>query len=372
MSESSRSEPPGPSGNIEIEKISDIRDSTLNIAGRDVIHIDHVVIGDQASIGLKALARLLDNSPQLREVVFASRTRLEVIKRQIDKIADYKDIHDLLHQLQYSCYNMIRREETNFPDLPTLEVLGSYEMNMGTILVRLRAVEGRRQVHASELGWIGEVEEAQALLQKAIDFSHPDRAALGRCIWFLMRIINRFPSLINQSLLKEARDLDLQGLLETLQKIAPTAEDTSQDVTSVSEFIDGLNAMDKLNQHLFNLTGSHDSWQKLELEFVQFEEMLETEPSFLKFSWDELILPRLNGLLQGQDPEQAKGLIIARDNLDQEMVSPNAARIPTLLRLLRRETGIRFFQADVDLKALCDELRKVAQPLEDIINRINT
>jgi hypothetical protein len=372
MNDSSDAGQTDPTGNIEIEQISDIKDSTLNVAGRDVIHIDQVVIGNQASVGLKALERLLDSSPEVKEVVFASRTRLEEIKGQIDKIADYKDVHDLLHQLQYSCFNMIRREEANFPDLSALEILGSYGMNMETILVRLRAVEARKQIHASELTWIDDVESAHTFLQKAIDFSNPDRGSLVKSTWYLMRIINRFPSLINQSLLREARDLDLPGLLETLQKIAPTAEDTSPDVRSVSEFIDGLNAIQEMNRRLLALTQAHDSWQKLDLEFVQFEEMLETDPSFLEFSWGELILPRLNELLEGGESGEAKNLQAARDALAQEIASQNEARIRNLVNILRRETGIRFFQVDVNLKALCDELRKVAQPLESIIYRITS
>lgn len=357
-------------GKIEIERISDIKDSTLNIAGRDVVHIGQVVIGDQASQGLKALERLLVGSPLLKESVIKSRERLEAIKGQIDKIADYKDVHDLLHQLQFSCYNMIRREEKNFPDVATLEILGSYEMNLGTILVRLRAVAARKQIHPSELTWIDEVGAAQSLLQQAIDFANPDRSALTQSMWYLMRTINRFPSLINRSLLLEARALDLGELLKALRSVVPTAEDTSQDVRSVSEFIDGLNAIEEMHRRLTGLTEIHDTWQKLELEFVQFEETLESDAAFLEFSWTQIILPGLSRLEETPDPGSTDSLKTYQDRLSAEITGQNIPRIRGYFQGLRRETGLRFFQVDVNLKALCDELRKVAEPLEGIIYRI--
>jgi len=371
MSDTNGPKPPEPAGKVQIDQISDIKDSTLNIAGRDVIHIDQVVIGDQAGLGLKALERLLEGSPVLKEAVFASRTQLEEIKTEIDRIADYKDVHDLLHQLQYACYNMIRREEPNFPDLAALEILGSYEMNMGTILVRLRAVEARQRIHASELAWIGDIENAQSLLQKAIDFTQPDGAALRKSSWLLMRVINRFPSVINQSLLREAHHLELETLLQTMQGIVPTAEDTSQDLRSVSQFVEGLDAIRELHRRLGALTREHDSWQKLELEFVQLDEMLETDPSFLDFAWKDLIVPLLENLL-GEDPDPGMQRIqAARELLSNEIAAQNTPRIKSSLSLLRRETGLQFFQVDVNLKSLCGELRKVAEPLEGILYRIS-
>jgi hypothetical protein len=78
-----------------------------------------------------------------------------------------------------------------------------------------------------------------------------------------MRIINRYPSVINQTLLNEVRSLALEDLLKSLQQVVPTAEETSPDLRSVTEFIEGLEAIRKLNSQLTALTIEHDTWQKV-------------------------------------------------------------------------------------------------------------
>jgi hypothetical protein len=98
--------------------------------------------------------------------------------------------------------------------------------------------------------------------------------------------------------------------------------------------------------------------------------MLETDPSFLQFSWDEMISPRLAALTGEENPDWAGGLISAKETLAKEISSQNLPRIQAVLKVLRRETGLRFFQVDVYLKSFCGELRKVAEPLEGVLLRI--
>ncbi|MBM4425575.1 MAG: hypothetical protein FJ030_19720 [Chloroflexi bacterium] len=79
-----------------------------------------VIIGGatpgQVGEGLNALTDLVQRSPELRTAVVGFRTDFQAASEQIDLLGDYKDLHDILHRLQFQCYNGIQQIESRFPD----------------------------------------------------------------------------------------------------------------------------------------------------------------------------------------------------------------------------------------------------------------
>jgi hypothetical protein len=58
----------------------------------------------QISQGLDALSVLMQ-APHVRAAVFTFRTDFQAACEQIDVLSNYKDLHDLLHTLQFQCFN---------------------------------------------------------------------------------------------------------------------------------------------------------------------------------------------------------------------------------------------------------------------------
>jgi hypothetical protein len=58
------------------------------------------------------------------------------------------------------------------------------------------------------------------------------------------------------------------------------------------------------------------------------------------------------------------------DRLDTALASSDPVKIRHFFRRFRRQMGDRFYRVDIDLKRLCDDLRKVGEPLSSLLQMI--
>jgi hypothetical protein len=72
-------------------------------------------------------------------------------------------------------------------------------------------------------------------------------------------------------------------------------------------------------------------------------------------------------LYSGSTDEWATSFRKDRDNLDSAIKTANPAQIKRYFRRYRRQAGVRFHQVDVDLKRLCEDLRKVGEPMDSVM-----
>ena len=86
------------------------------------------------SRGLGALAGLM-RVPQVRTTVAGFHADFVAASQQIDILADYKDVHDNLHLLQFLCYNDIVTQSGRFPeDASTVDILKEHEITFRGIV----------------------------------------------------------------------------------------------------------------------------------------------------------------------------------------------------------------------------------------------
>lgn len=69
---------------------------------------------DDVVVGMQVLAELIQ-SAEVRSAVRIFRVVFQRAYEQISDIFNYKNLHDLLHKLEFQCYNVIVRESTRFP-----------------------------------------------------------------------------------------------------------------------------------------------------------------------------------------------------------------------------------------------------------------
>jgi hypothetical protein len=105
----------------------------------------------------------------VRTAVIAFQSDFQVAHEQVDLLGDYKDLHDLLHRLQF-CYNCIVRDAAGFPaDQRTLDSLTEYARELERITARLKDVAVRPKLPKQELMWIADVSLARDDLFNAIE-----------------------------------------------------------------------------------------------------------------------------------------------------------------------------------------------------------
>lgn len=342
----------------------------VKIASGHIIHAEQgatVIIGApaQAVGGLVALHELMRNSPDVRSAVIAFQADFKVAHEQVDLLGDYKDLHDLLHRLQFYCYNLIVQAATRFPaDEMALDNLTEYSLTLEGIMEELKQVARRPTIPEHELAWIEDVGLTKADLDNAI--SSLDERSLKKAIWRLNRLLAIQPARINTLLNLAARTLRLPALLSALTRVCDHLTALELDADKVSTFQSGLHALDQLEHVLCELVADHDHWQMLDVELRRIEASIDRDLTELEMSWPD-VKPKAEPLYALCNEEWAVALQKEDNALEEALGSNNPARVRRCFRSYQRRATDHFFRIDVQLKALCSDLRQIGVPLASVL-----
>ena len=127
LSDTSQSSTTNVSGGVNVD--AGQVDIGGDVVGRDKVetaggHIIHaaagatVIVGglpDVIGQGLTALHELMQRSPDVQTAVIVFQSNFQAAHQQVDILADYKDVHDLLHRLQFHCYSGVVQAAPRFP-----------------------------------------------------------------------------------------------------------------------------------------------------------------------------------------------------------------------------------------------------------------
>jgi len=336
-------------------------------------------LGEQIHQDLGVLANLIQ-TPEVRATVIAFRTDFQAAGEQIDLLGNYKELHDLLHNLEFLCYNGLVQEARRFPqDETALGILTDHELTLQDLVRRLQDVASRPILLSEENGWISEIVEAQNQLQLALEQS--DAELLKRAIWLLRRVLYRHPTRVNERLNAAARALRLAAIVQAMHTILEKVRQQPADRTPaqrerVQQFENGVQALMLLQQNLSARVSQHDRWQAVDLELRRIELSIGQDLMELEISWpglQRMVEPLAPSETESKDiPKPQVAWIAAfqsdRLGLDGALKAQNPARARLYFQRFRRQVGNRFYQIDTELNALCMDLRQVCAPLASILH----
>jgi hypothetical protein len=326
--------------------------------------VDPAAIGQQAGAGLQALSELVQVSPEIRQAAGVFRTIFESALIEVDVLGDYKDLHDLLHQMQFFCYEPITNEVDLFPEERALDMLDSYERNLRDLLKGVKDVAVRGRVSNTDTNWFEDMAQAQLDLRAAVD--NEDAGLLRKAVFRLKRIIATQPVRINTRLVDSARTLRLPALLQALENINNELQSLHLVESKTTDFQSGVSALTKLATSLEVLLKDHDNWQAVDTEIRMIDSLQEADPTALELSWPDL-KNRITFLYQNKDADWAKNLAESCARLDEVISTNNPKRIRRFFKGFWREANHRFYEVDIDLKTLCSSLRQIGEPLNAIL-----
>ena len=309
---------------------------------------------------LSILAELV-RRPDFKAKLVALQTDFEAAGSQIEFLTNYKDLHDLLHNLQFLCFSGLVQEAARFPHDPlALEILLDHELTLAGLIDDMREIAGRPGMPPSELDWIQDLATAHSQLQQTI--AALDAESLRQAIWLIKRVLDLQPTRINERLNSTAHALRLATIKQAMLSIRKDLRRLKLPPKQVRSFESGVSALDDLGEHLAQLVEDHDRWQAVDLELRRIEATMMHDLGEIRSSWPELKV-RVDILCQ--QPNAVWIERIRRDGLDLDaaLIDANPAQIRRSFLRYRRRIGNRFFQVDADLKSLCHELRHVGQPL---------
>jgi hypothetical protein len=321
-----------------------------------------------AAGGLMALRDLMQRSPVVRNAVNGFRNDFKSTHEQVNLLGDYKDLHDQLHKLQFHCYNGVVQAATRFPDDDlTLDSLTDHALTLEGIFEELKQIATSLSIPKQDLMWIDEVGLSKIDLRNAVD--NLDQSALKKVIWRLNRLLTIQPARVNALLNFSAHALHLSELLSALESVSNTLITLELDTSQVNSFQSGITAFNELNRSLSALIDDHDHWQALDVELRRIEASIERDLFEFEMSWPDIKLKA--GPLYIDNPEDwASALKRESDILEEECKARNPLKVRRSFRSYQRRVTDRFYRVDVQLKALCSDMRQIGMPLAAVMEMI--
>lgn len=332
----------------------------------------------QVSDGLDALADLM-RTPRVRDAVNAFRTEFFVSRDQIAQLADYKLLHDQLHELQFRCYNPINRQIKRFPaDEFVYEDFSDHDMTFYNITIELQATLARAASAASERtpGTHAIAEEAK-WVKTLVDIHHDmhqaivllDVQQLQDVIRRMNRVLGYHPGKINTRLNTIARTLRLSDLIDALANISEMLARPGFNIQKVEQFERGLQAIKHLQETLYTQIQEHDSWQEVDSELRRIEGSLIPSIDELEESW-----PTLKHMVEQLCERPDEWAILLRGEglkLEHAIKTQDSVQMRHCFHRFYTQAGYQFYRVDTSLKKLCDDLRSVGDPLESMLRMIS-
>jgi hypothetical protein len=319
----------------------------------------------QAGAMLNVVADLA-SVPAVRMKVASFKDSFQIVCQQIARLAVDKDLHDRLHDLQFKCYNPIANGARDFPANPSfLENLEQYQADLQEIVNILYDIAERAGLAAIEQAWIKQVDQAAALLGNAIDRS--DKKQLEHAAFEIGRVIYVNQPQINTRLKETARELPLASLRDAITAVQPQLASLDVSPDKLRQIDQGIIALEQLGQSLAKLIEEHDVWQRIDLDLHLIENNLEQQLDQLGWMWPDL-QAKIGVLCGSRSDRWTESLRQAAAKLEEALARQTSSGIITAFRPFRSQAAKCFYQADKQLKELCESLRRVDGPLNSVLS----
>jgi gas vesicle protein len=308
--------------------------------------------------------------PDIRFEVKFFKIDFQSTRDQIMVIADYKALHNQLHELEIRCYNGILTGFKCFPDDISLDILSQCEQDLEDILGEVESIVRRKTFQDSTMimrDWIKDISNSKSQLDKAL--VDKEKECLKKATKLLHRVLSNFPSNINDNLHRVACDLKLERLINPMQSISESLTKNEYQ-EKLSQFSQGVNALKELNKRLFALVKVHDFWQGIDRQLRRIEDNWNEDNLMeLDTSWPDL--KEVTKILFTPPRDEWTELFEqASNNLDTALTNDNFPDSQKYFRAYRLLAAKRFYKVDAQLQSLCQELREVGEPLVSILRII--
>lgn len=320
-----------------------------------------------ASRSFTALFRLM-RRPETREAVISFQTVFEGASAQIDKMNDYKLIHDLFQELE-NRYFLIDNDRKRLPaDDAAWDNLALNEPELNAKIEDLLRVTRQAPFAAEAARWLQQLEKVQTGMQTAVEKCNLD--ALTKSTRLLYRILNRQPSRINAQLITTANALRLDNLEQAITLICNNLDaELDAELALVTQIKKGAGALSGIEARLRQLTSEHDAWQTIDDELRRVEATLDSGVGELEDAWIDLE-PMSRALIEGHNEKWAVSIEQVTVTLGTAIEENSIVKARRFFRRFRSQTGRRFRQVDLELLSLCHNLQKVGESLDLLLRTV--
>lgn len=318
---------------------------------------------------LDVLRDLMKDS-KVRNMVYAFRNKFETARDQIALLGDYKQLHDVLHEIQMQLYGEIDEAVGRFSTDPA-DARGDlefYRTRLNGYVTQTRDVAAKASAAEPEANLLhDELKGASEQLHVAAGVS--DDKSLKAGLRNLSLILSQRPQVIDAKLHSTSSTLPLKQLAAALGVVCVEIERLHGDNEKAATFRHGVDALTRLDGVLRAMIDAHHKWQWVDNQLRAVEFRLEDDIGELDKSWPRL-RPQAEQLAQANPDGWGADFLTFTAKLDGDLISKELAKIKKSFGKCRRLAGDRFFDVDKKLLTTCGELRSTCEPLNSILEML--
>jgi hypothetical protein len=333
-------------------------------------------LAETSTKAFQGLGQLMGN-PKIKSFVAEQQEQLVAADQALQILVDYKNVHDMLHDLQFKCYNYILQESRKLEDQIDWPLLVQPQKDLASISDSLEAAAKLESMADEEFSWVEELRASQERLSVACD--QLTLAPLKEARDLIKTILQMRPTIFDTKLCAAARTLPLEDLREALCAIRGKLASGSLESDAGASFSAGVDAFPELSANLQALTTEHARWQVIETRLWSIDALTDRDFSELQNAWPQ-VRDRLIKVCDGNRTPWAISILEEAAKLDDLLKAspPDEAkdlqrwqmRVRQSYRSCSNDSGTRFYQVDLSLKRLCDQLRGVQTALVKILQKL--
>ncbi|HJZ48537.1 MAG TPA: hypothetical protein VKE41_15280 [Roseiflexaceae bacterium] len=316
-------------------------------------------LSKQAGAGLDALIELM-RSQEAQAATAVYRASFEDTARQIALVRAYKELHDLLQQIEDRHRILVRCSKSLHADDAWYD-LEENEPELYDKAGELLAHTAGPLLAEETSAWTPRLARARQDLRAALE-TRADQS-LRDTLRRLKEIIARQLSRTNTRMASIAGMLRLVRLADALQQISAHA--AAADHGQLDDFRHSVTALHDLDERLTEAVRLHSAFQELDDELRRVEGALESSLDELIAAWPDLA-PMSRAICTGGSAEWAAQMSALCADVEQALAG-DSMRLRRAFGRYRSNTTVCFNRVDYNLRDLCAELQHIGAPLDRVL-----
>ncbi len=349
-------------------------------AGGAFIGRDQIIQGatpEQFADMLTRLLGLMVEIPQARNLLLGARTMLENARLQLRRMAEYKEAHDLLQQMESSylvVYSLISDERGLLPpgQVPWRGLERSCD-DLSSSIQRLCDATAAASFAADVADCRSELAQAAGDLPRA--FGGRDLVLLDASLAEVHWVINTQTPRMNDRLIAAVDGLQLAELARRLaamhgaliQARSKLGQEQTEQLAALTGDVDGLV---QLAARLTELRNAHDRWQQADNELRTEQDTLPIGGRRFAPHWQRSLRQHLRDLCAPAAGEHERALAEQITAVDLALAEPDLPALADAVDRCRRAVSRRLNQIDHDLRTLCMLLKEAGGPLDMLLEKL--
>jgi hypothetical protein len=325
--------------------------------------------------------RLTD--PAVRKAVARYRDVFRESSKQISLLHAYKKVHDLLHEVEFGCYQSVVIDSRDFPEQQ------SACEKISIHLFRLRKyVSDADDIVAESVQRDERIAQVRDQLSSAYDALEAAERELnvGHCrhaISMLRALLSFAPAHFNRLLNEAARKLEIDELVEALEGVQGAMADPEPQAEMLEQFRLGIDDLATLGRDLQTRTTEHDNWQLVDdvlrgTSDSDSSDLLTRLEGFLPLIRSALrsVIP-LETEVVALDSVAAGGTagwrsLITRETADLEgaLAAGDVTRARRHFGALYQYAAQRFDRVDKSVLQICGRISNMKDPLGNLVEKL--